>query len=194
MPPEYSKECECWSLSMCSLSHLTRHTYISKEAPSGNQDINLHQHTDAAFAKYHSFISQTLTNSWSPLASISSLWYLWAKFLFQIKSLLRYKNTWEMKICCHRTSADFSFQCGHQKMSGEHFHPLHTGKEKSGFIVFKFKKQIKTHQIFPLRHKENKAQLFLHLWMGIGKTLLSLTIFLVRSLFSPSFQEPYISL
>lgn len=83
MPPEYSKECECWALSMFSLSHLTRHTHRSKEAPSGNQDMNLQHTVYAAFAKYHYFSSQTLTNSWSPLGSISSLWRLWAESYFR---------------------------------------------------------------------------------------------------------------
>lgn len=133
-------------------------TYL-KRHPQGTRTGTFISTLYAAFAKYHHFISQTLTNSWSPLGSISSLWCLWAEFLFQIKSLLLYKNTWETKLCCHR-SADFSFQCGHLKVSGQHPHPLHTGKEKSGFLVFKFKRPIKIQQIFPLMHQENEPNSF----------------------------------
>lgn len=154
---------------MCSLSYLPRHTHISKEASSGNQDANFHHTLHAASAKHHCFISQTLTNSWSPLGSVSSLWCLWAEFLFQIKSLFPYKNTWETKLCCHGRSADFSFQYEHLKVSGQHPHPLHTGKEKSGFIVFKFKRQIKIQQIFPLMHQEKKPNSFCISGWVLGK-------------------------
>lgn len=178
MVPEHSKECECWCL-MCSLSHLTRHTHTSKGAPSGSQDTNLHWHIDAAVAKYHYFISQTLTNSSSPLGSISTLWCLWAEFLFQIKSLFLNKNAWKTKLCskCRLQLPMWTSESVRAAPL-----PLHTGKEKSGFTVFKFERWIKIQQIFPLTQQEKKPNSFYISGWILGK-LLSLTTSLVRRLF-----------
>lgn len=51
VPPEYSKERDCWVLLTCSLSHLAVHTHVSKEAPLGNQYTNPDRHTGCCFCK-----------------------------------------------------------------------------------------------------------------------------------------------